>query len=107
MGISLERPKFWVEFSLGVMAQSAVPEGLVKFAHALVEDAHLRSWFYSLEHLPRAHRNAAFVQMAKQMREAADDADLTSAVSILARPKMYETVLATVRERVDEASPHT
>jgi hypothetical protein len=88
------------------MPQSAVPEGLVKFAHALVEDAHLQSWFYSLEHLPRAHRNAAFAQMAKEMREAADDADLTSAVSILAGPKMYETVLAAVRERVNEAGPH-
>jgi hypothetical protein len=44
--------------------------------------------------------------MAKEMREAADDADLTSAVSILARPKMYETVLAAVRERVNEAGPH-
>jgi hypothetical protein len=43
--------------------------------------------------------------MAKQMREAGDNADLTSAVSILARPKMYKTVLAAVRERVNEAIP--
>ena len=89
------------------MPQSAVPEGLVKLAHALVEDAHLRSWFYSLEHVPRTHRNVAFTQMSERMHAAADDADLTAAISILARPKMYETVLAAVRERVDEASPRT
>jgi len=89
------------------MPQSAVPEGLVKFAHALVESAHLRSWFYSLEHLPRTHRDEALLQMARHMRRANEDPDLISAISLLARPKMYETVLAAVRERLDEASPHT
>jgi hypothetical protein len=61
----------------------------------------------SLEHLSRTHRETAFTHMAARMRDAGDEADLISAVSILARPKMYETVLAAVRERVDEANSHT
>jgi hypothetical protein len=89
------------------MPQSAIPEGVVKLAHAVVESASLRSWFYSLEQLPRTHRDEALLQMAQKMRQAREDPDLVSAVSLLARPKMYETVLAAVRERVDEASPHT
>ena len=89
------------------MPQSEIPEGMVKLAHALVEAPHLRLWFYSLEQLSGALRNAAFSEMAAQMRDAGEDADLSSAVALLARPKMYETVLAAVRERVDEASRHT
>jgi hypothetical protein len=89
------------------MPQSIVPEGLVKFAHALVESLHLRSWFYSLEHVSRTHRHEALLQMAEEMRHASEDPDLVSAVSLLARPKMYETILGAVRERVDELSRHT
>ena len=89
------------------MPQSAVPEGLVKLTHALVEDVRLRSWFYSLEHVPHTHRDESLLQMAEQMRQAREGSDLVLAVSLLARPKMYATVLAAVRERVDEASRHT
>jgi hypothetical protein len=89
------------------MPQSAVPEGMVKLAHVLVETPHLRSWFYSLEELSETLRKAAFIEMACRMREAKEDADITAAVDTLARPKMYETVLAAVRERVDEASRRT
>jgi hypothetical protein len=46
------------------MAQSIIPEGLVRFTHALVEDASLRSWFVGLEHLSASLRQAAFSQMA-------------------------------------------
>jgi hypothetical protein len=89
------------------MPQSGIPESMVKLAHALVETPHLRSWFYSLEQLSGALRNASFNQMAAQMRNAAEDPELTAAVAMLAQPRMYETVLAAVRERVDEASRHT
>ena len=89
------------------MPQSAVPEGMVKLAHALVETPHLRSWFYTLQQLSGALRNAAFSQMAAQMQAAGEDADLIAAVEMLAQSKMYEAVLAAVRERVDEASRHT
>jgi hypothetical protein len=89
------------------MPPSDVPEGMVKLAHALVETPHLRSWFYSLEQLSDSLRQTAFSQMAAQMRNAAEDADLSDAVAMLAQPRMYETVLAAVRERVDEASRHT
>ena len=89
------------------MPQSVVPEGMVQLAHALVETPHLRSWFYSLELLSDTVRNAAFGQMAAQMRTAGEDPELTAAVAMLAEATMYETVLAAVRERVDEASRHT
>ena len=86
------------------MSQSRVPEGVVKFAHALVEAPHLRLWFYSLEKLSDDLRKSAFIEMACRMRDGREDIDLTEAVNALARPKMYETVLAAVRERVDEVN---
>ena len=79
------------------MAQSAIPEGLVRFTHALVEDASLRSWFLGLEQLSTSLRHAAFSQMAQQMRSDRGDLDLATAVSALARPEMYEAVLKAVR----------
>jgi len=89
------------------MPRSVIPEGLVKLAHALVETPHLRVWFYSLEQLPARLRRSAFNQMAAQMRDAGEDPDLASAVAMLALSNMYETVLAAVRERVDESGLHT
>jgi hypothetical protein len=86
------------------MPHSEVPEGMVKLAHALVETAHLRSWFYALEKLPKALRNKAFSKMAAQMRSAGEDLDLTEAVAALSRPKVYETVLEAVHERVGDAT---
>jgi hypothetical protein len=84
--------------------QPTIPEGLVKLVQALVETQHLRSWFYALEQLPESARNAAFSQMAAQMRIAGEDAELIAAVALLTHPKMYELVLATVRTRTDEAA---
>lgn len=86
------------------MAPVSVPEGMVKLAHALVEDARLRTWFYALEKLPRRLRKQSFADMAAQMRAAGEDVDLTDAVFTLARPKVYKTVLEAVRERVGEIS---
>jgi hypothetical protein len=86
------------------MPDSEVPEGMVKLAHALVETSHLRSWFYALEKLPKAVRKKSFSEMAAQMRAAGEDADLTEAVVALSRPKIYETVLEAVRERVGDAT---
>ena len=40
--------------------------------------------------------------MAAEMRAKQEDVDLTDAVLALARPKVYETVLEAVRERVGE-----
>ena len=89
------------------MPQSAIPEGLVKLAHSLVATPHLRSWFYSLEELSVPLRRTAFGQMAAQMRSGKEDPDLSEAVEMLVHPRMYEAVLAAVRERVNEASPDT
>jgi hypothetical protein len=81
------------------MTPNDVPEAMVNLAHALVETASLRSWFFALEKLPPSVRKDAFSDMAAKMRKAGEDAGLTGAVAALARPKMYETVLEAVRER--------
>jgi hypothetical protein len=81
------------------MSQSMIPEGMVRFTHALVEDASLRSWFLGLEQLPTSLRQAAFSQMAEQMRADSEDLDLAAAASALARPEMYDAILKAVRER--------
>ena len=38
------------------------------------------------------------------IRDAKEDTDITEAVGALARPNMYQKVLAAVRERVDEVT---
>lgn len=86
------------------MPDSEVPEGLVKFAHALVETPHLRAWFYSLEQLSGPLREAALAEIATQMQKAGEDHDLTAAVATLAKRGMYKKVLAAVRDRARENS---
>jgi hypothetical protein len=87
------------------MPQADVPEGVVNLAHALVETLHLRAWFYALERLPASFRETAFSEMAAQMRAAGEDPKLADAVASLANPKMYQSVLETVRERVGDPPP--
>jgi hypothetical protein len=83
------------------MAQSTIPEGMVRFTHALIEDASLRSWFLGLEHLSTSLRQASFSQMSQQMRSDREDPELAAAVSALARPEVYDAVLRAVRERCE------
>jgi len=82
-----------------VKPSSDIPEEMVSLAHALVETEALRSWFFALEALPVSVRSAAFAEMAAQMRAAGEDPGLSSAVATLVHPKMYESVLETVRKR--------
>jgi hypothetical protein len=86
------------------MSATEIPEGIVNLAHALVETQHLRAWFYALERLPVSFRETAFSEMAAQMRTAAEDPRLADAVASLANPKVYQSVLDTVRERVGETT---
>ena len=90
-----------------IMPQAEITEGVVNLAHALVETQHLRAWFYALERLPSAFRETAFSEMATQMRGAGEDPELADAVAALANPKMYQSVLETVRERVGDITPDT
>ena len=83
-----------------------IPESLVRFTHALVEDASLRSWFLGLEHLSASLRQAAFSEMAEQMRSEKEDQNLVAAAAALARPEMYEAVLKAVRERCWPDTPN-
>jgi hypothetical protein len=76
-----------------------LPEEMVSLAQALVETEALRSWFFALEALPLSVRRAAFADMAAQMRAEGEDPGPSAAVAALVHPKMYESVLETVRER--------
>jgi hypothetical protein len=89
------------------MPQTEIPEGVVNLAHAFVEARHLRAWFYALERLPASFRETAFFEMTEQMRSAGEDSRLADAVTSLANPKMYQSVLETVRERVGDIRPDT
>jgi len=93
----LSSSKFSLMFR--AMAQSMIPEGLVRFSHALVEDAALRSWFLGLQRLPTSLRAAAFTEMSRQMRSDSADEELATAALALARPDIYDAVLKAVRER--------
>ena len=81
------------------MNESQIPEGMVRLAHALVEDASLRSWFLALEALPNSIRRIAFSEMADQMTAGREEPELISALSALARPEIYAAVRDAVRER--------
>ena len=88
------------------MPQREVSEGMVSLAHILVETEHVRAWFYALERLPVSFREAAFSEMAAQMRKAGEDSRLADTVASLANAKMYQAVLDTVRERVGGGAPN-
>ena len=87
------------------MPRSEIPEGFVRFAHAVVESDKLRSWFYGLETLSERDRGAAFLDMARII--AGEDRDLAVTAFKLRDPEIYQAVLAAVRARVDEASRPT
>ena len=87
-------------FSL--MGDLSIPESVVRFTHALVEDASLRSWFLSLEQLSASIRRTAFAQMAEQVRAAdRDDPELAAAVSAMTRSDLFDAVRNALRERCD------
>ena len=81
------------------VTELSIPDGIVRFTHALVEDPPLRSWFLSLEQLSASLRRAAFVQMAAQMRADREDPELAAAVSALAHSDVFEAVRNSLRER--------
>ena len=87
--------------------KSEVTEGMVKFAHALVEARQLRAWFYALERLPASVRDTTFSEMAAQMRRDREDSELADAVASLANPKIYQSVLDAVRDRVGDITQQT
>jgi len=89
------------------MPQTEVSEGMVNLAHALIETRHLRAWFYALERLPLSLRESTFWEMAAQMRRDGEDPQLADAVTSLANPKMYQSVLETLREHVHDATRDT
>ena len=80
------------------MSRLAIPEGIMRFTRALVEDVSVRSWFLSLERLPESKRRAAFIRMAEEMTSGGEKAQLIVAASFLVRPEVYAAVLKSVRE---------
>jgi hypothetical protein len=85
------------------MSQIQVPENLVNLAQALIETERLRKWFSGLEQLPKAVRRSALSEMATQIRSDGKNPALADAVASLINPKIYQSVLETVRERAASA----
>jgi len=75
-----------------------IPEGFIRFTHAVVKSATLREWFYKLEALSERDRGAWLLDMARHIR--GEDEDLAVTAFKLRDPKIYRAVLAAVRERV-------
>lgn len=75
-----------------------LPESLVQIVQALADDEDLALWFENLEGESAAVRTAEFRRTAARMSEASPDAALAHAISLLAVPGMYESVLAALRE---------
>ena len=82
-----------------IMADSKLPEGIVRLTHALVEDSALRAWFVALDSLSPSLRGAALQQMAEQMRGGHEDRELIDAIKIMTHPDVYAAIRQTVRER--------
>ncbi len=75
-----------------------IDDGMVRLAQALVETKHLRDWFFALQYLPKATRDAAFSEMSAKMRAAEEDPQLASAIASLTNPQIYKSVLQSVNE---------
>jgi hypothetical protein len=65
----------------------------------VIETKRLRKWFVGLERLPGAVRAAAFSEVAEHIRNEGKEQALADAVASLTDPKIYQSVLETVRER--------
>ena len=63
----------------------------------------MRKWFIGLERLPGPVRNAAFSEVAAHIRNEGEEQALADAVASLTDPKIYQSVLKTVRERAKSA----
>jgi hypothetical protein len=84
-----------------MIPQAEIPEGFVRFAHAVVESPMLRSWFYKLEAVPERDRAAWLLDMARHIEK--EDQDLAVTAFKLRDPKICSAVLAAVRDRVGDA----
>ena len=78
------------------MAQSHIPDELVKLTQVLSESRDLRSWFVGLKAVALSDRMNAFSSMAKRMKDEGQDEWLVSAVRSLAHPEIYRAVLVAV-----------
>jgi hypothetical protein len=81
------------------MAESHIPEGIVRFTQALVEDASLRLWFLNLDEYSTAVRQRALRRMAREMEAGGEDPALARAVAALTHPELFDAVRKSVRDR--------
>lgn len=77
---------------------NGLPDALVRITQALVEDEGLALWFETVMEADLRVREAEFRQMAKRMRAANADSELTHAVGLLAVPGVSDGVLAAFKE---------
>jgi hypothetical protein len=87
-----------------MMPEREVSEGLMNLTQAVVETQQLRAWFYALERLPLSVRRTTFTEIAAAMRRSLEDLELADAVASLANPKIFRSVLNTIRERVGDST---
>ena len=80
------------------MSDSAIPEALVSFLHAVSEDGELSGQLLHLEGLPLAARQSALRDMAAQVRESGEDAAVADAIESLTLPHFFEAACSTLRE---------
>ena len=80
------------------MAESHIPEGLVKLTQAINESTELKSWFVGLKAATFSDRITAFNSMAKRRREDQHDEDIVRALSSLAHPEIYRAVFKSVTQ---------
>ena len=80
------------------MSESAIPEALVSFLHAISEDGELSGQLLGLARLPLASRQSALRDMAAQMRSSGEDSAVADAVEALTLPHFYEAACSTLRE---------
>ena len=87
--------------------ETKVSEEMVNLTQAVIETQQLRAWLCALERLPVSVRETTFSEMAAVLRQGGEDSGLADAVASLANPKIYQSVLETIRERVGDSSPTT
>jgi hypothetical protein len=80
------------------VSDTELPEALVRLAQVVAQDSGLRARVLSFRELSEANRGEAFRLLAERMKAASEDADLTDAVALLAKPEIFSAVCGVLEE---------
>jgi hypothetical protein len=78
--------------------ETEISQQLAKLVEALVDSGELRAWFFALQKLSPAQREAHLLTMAERMKAGGEEPGLISAVTYLSRPQIYDGVRQTLCE---------